>query len=111
MRKNEEEIPSVDIQTLMVDGTMVEKLEQFFKVLGDSSRIKILVALSTGRLSVQALADITGMSQSATSHQLKLLKMQNWVKSEKIGKYVFYSLCDRHTKGIIAQAMSHMNHK
>lgn len=109
MRRKEDET-AIDIQELMNNTDMVDKLEQFFKVLGDGSRIKILVALSTGRLSVQALADVTGVSQSATSHQLKLLKMQNWVKSEKIGKYVFYSLCDRHTKGIIAQAMSHMNH-
>ncbi len=105
------DLKPADIQTILDDTKMIEKLELFFKALGDGSRIKILLALSTGRLSVQALEDITGMSQSATSHQLKILKMQNWVKSEKIGKFVFYSLCDSHTKRIIEQAMSHMNHE
>lgn len=83
-------------------------LAELFRLFGDSTRIKILFALSTQEVCVCDLAAALGMSSSAISHQLRLLKAGKLVKSRRDGKSVFYSLADEHVKTIVSQGMDHI---
>lgn len=92
------------------DETLYE-LADFFKVLGDSTRIKILYALFSSEMCVQDLTEVLNMKQSAISHQLRILKQAGLVKYRKNGKHVFYSLDDDHVTQIIAQGMNHLSER
>ena len=83
-------------------------LAELFKVFGDSTRIKILCALFTSELCVYDISQLLGVSQTAVSHQLRVLKTNKLVKSRKEGKNVFYSLADDHVCSIIGQGMEHI---
>ena len=83
-------------------------LAELFKVFGDSTRIKILYALFEAELCVCDIAQLLGLTQSAVSHQLRVLKANRLVKPRKAGKTVFYSLADDHVRKIIAQGMEHI---
>ncbi|HHV65205.1 MAG TPA: helix-turn-helix transcriptional regulator [Peptococcaceae bacterium] len=83
-------------------------LAELFKVFGDTTRIKILWALSESEMCVCDLAFLLNMTQSAISHQLRLLKQSRLVKNRKEGKVVFYSLADEHVKLIFKQALTHV---
>lgn len=83
-------------------------LAELFKVFGDSTRIRILYVLFEAEVCVCDLADILNMTQSAISHQLKILKQAKLVKSRREGKSVFYSLADGHVRTIIDQGREHM---
>lgn len=85
------------------------ELADLFKLFGDSTRLKILYALQPGELSVGGIADELSMTQSAISHQLRLLKQNKLVKSRRDGKTMFYSLADAHVHTIISQGMDHIN--
>ena len=95
--------------SLMPDVTTLYELSDFFKILGDSTRVSILFALDGGDLCVCDIAEALGMTKSAVSHQLKLLRQNGLVKYRKQGKNVFYSLADDHVKDIIEKAMEHIN--
>ena len=86
-------------------------LADFFKVLGDSTRIKILYALFSAEICVQCLAELLSMSQSAVSHQLRILKQARLVKFRKEGKFMFYSLCDEHVTQLLTQGMAHLSER
>ena len=86
-------------------------LADFFKVFGDSTRIKILYALFSSEMCVQDLVELLNMNQSAISHQLRILKQAGLVKYRKDGKYVFYSLDDEHVTQIVAQGMAHLSER
>ena len=83
-------------------------LAELFKVFGDSTRIKILYALFEAELCVCDIAQLLGLTQSAVSHQLRVLKAGRLVKPRKDGKTVFYSLADEHVRTLIAQGMEHI---
>lgn len=83
-------------------------LAELFKVFGDSTRIRILFVLFEVEVCVCDLAEALNMTQSAVSHQLKILKQNRLVKSRREGKSVFYSLADDHVRTIIAQGMDHV---
>ena len=83
-------------------------LAELFKVFGDSTRIKILYALFEAELCVCDIAQLLGMSQSAISHQLQVLKKSKLVKYRRKGKTVFYSLADSHVRTILGQGMEHV---
>lgn len=84
-------------------------LSEFFSVMGDSTRIKILYLLFEGEMCVCDISDKLSMSMSAISHQLRVLKNARLVKFRKNGKSVFYSLDDEHVKTIINMANQHVN--
>lgn len=86
-------------------------LAEFFKVFGDGTRIRILQLLLTGEKNVSELAEGLDMTQSAISHQLRVLRQNDLVKYRKEGKAVFYSLDDEHVKEVLEQGMSHIRHK
>ncbi len=84
-------------------------LAEFFKVFGDTTRIKILWALSTNEMCVCDIASLLNMSQSAISHQLRFLKNSKLVKFRKSGKVSYYSLDDMHVKQILQFGLTHIN--
>lgn len=87
----------------------IYRLSNLFKTFGDVTRIRILTALSKQELCVCDIADLLGMSQSAISHQLRVLKQQELVKFRREGKTVFYSLADAHVYTILAQGLEHVD--
>lgn len=93
----------------MPDDETLYDLAELFKVFGDSTRIKILYALFEAELCVCDISKLLGLTQSAVSHQLRVLKGSRLVKFRRDGKTVFYSLADDHVRKIIAQGMEHVN--
>jgi len=87
---------------------LIEKMADFYKVLGDSTRLKILNVLLKGELCVGTITHILEMSQSSVSHQLRLLKQARLIKSRKEGKWVFYSIDDKHVETIYAMGLTHI---
>lgn len=83
-------------------------LAELFKVFGDSTRIRILFVLFEAEVCVCDLAQALNMTQSAVSHQLRILKQNKLVKSRREGKSVFYSLADDHVRSIIDQGREHI---
>ena len=86
----------------------VEGLADFFKIFGDGTRVRILLALDSGEMCVCDIATLLGLTQSAVSHQLRLLKSARLVKARREGKTVFYALADDHVKTIINQGLDHV---
>ena len=83
-------------------------LADLFKIFSDSTRVKILCSLFESELSVTEITEATGVSQTAVSHQLRILKQNKLVKSRREGKSIFYSLADAHVRTIISQGMEHI---
>lgn len=92
----------------MPPETRLYDLAELFKVFGDSTRIRILYALSAAEMCVCDLAALLGMTQSAISHQLRILKAARLVKNRKEGKVVFYMLDDFHVADMFAQGLAHV---
>jgi DNA-binding transcriptional ArsR family regulator len=89
----------------------INKMAEFFKVFGDHTRMQILITLLKEELCVQCITDMTQVSQSAISHQLRLLKASGLVKTRREGKKIYYSLDDEHIKIILEVAKEHVEHK
>lgn len=100
-----------NIKLVMPDDEMFIRTSNFFKVLGDKTRFKIIWAIEEGELCVCDIACLCNMTKSAISHQLALLKKEGFVKSKKIGKEVFYSLKDDHVKFILDNSIKHINER
>lgn len=83
-------------------------LAEFFKVFSDSTRIRILTVLLCSETCVCDIAQLLGMTQPAISHQLRILKQMNLVRTRREGRTVFYSLADDHIKSILSQGMEHV---
>ena len=92
----------------MPEESELQELADLFKVFGDFTRIRILFVLFEAEVCVCDLAEALDMTQSAISHQLKILKQARLVKSRREGKSVFYSLADGHVRTIIAQGRDHI---
>lgn len=92
----------------MPDEELLSELADFYKVFGDATRIKILCVLLESEMCVCDLAELLGVTQSAISHQLRLLKQMKLVKNRREGKTVYYSLADGHIQSIISQGMEHI---
>ncbi len=86
-------------------------LAELYKIFGDSTRVKILCILLTDEICVCDIAALVGVSQSAISHQLRLLKQANLIKPRRDGKTVYYSLADSHVKTIINNGLEHIAEK
>ena len=93
-----------------LDFKMEVKLSDFFQALSDNTRIKIIYLLKSGELSVGEITQQLDITQSAVSHQLRVLRNVNLVSFEKKGKLVYYQLADQHVNSIIDQAIEHIEH-
>ncbi|MCD7879046.1 MAG: metalloregulator ArsR/SmtB family transcription factor [Candidatus Gastranaerophilales bacterium] len=96
------------IRKKMPDTEILYELADFFKVMGDGTRIRILWALEDDEMCAGDLAVLLDMTQSAISHQLKVLRMSKLVKIRKSGKNVYYSLDDNHVKMILKKSLEHV---
>ena len=94
----------------MPSEEMLEKLTELFKVFGDKTRMNILYSLDNGPLCVCDICEILGMTKSAVSHQLKILRQSALVSYTKSGRNVYYSLADEHVRSIIEIALEHLMH-
>ncbi|GAB6106144.1 metalloregulator ArsR/SmtB family transcription factor [Fusibacter bizertensis] len=97
------------VKLKMPQYTDMNDLAELFKIFGDTTRINILSALFEEEMCVCDIAYLLNMTQSAISHQLRVLKQARIVKNRKDGKVVFYSLDDEHVKRIIDQGLIHVN--
>ena len=97
-------------RAVLPETTELYDLSDFFKVLGDSTRLGILFAIDGAPMCVCDIAGVLGMTNSAVSHQLKSLRQASLVSYKKSGKNVFYELADDHVKSIIDIARVHLNH-
>lgn len=84
-------------------------LSEFYKIFGDQTRLRILDVLLNKPLCVNEISELLDMTQSAISHQLKNLRASNLVKTEKIGKNVYYSISDEHIKIILKYGLEHIS--
>ena len=105
---NEEAVNQVKAEMLSEEET--KQLADTFKVLGDPTRIKLIQALSIKELCVCDLATLLDMSQSAVSHQLRVLRNMRLVKYRREGKVVYYSLDDSHIVNLFAEGLDHIRH-
>lgn len=105
-----EDIVNIVRNKMPEEGTLYD-LAELFKVFGDSTRVKILWALDESEMCVCDIAVLLNMTQSAISHQLRVLKQARLVKSRRDGKVVYYSLDDEHVKEIFDQGLIHINEK
>ena len=95
----------------MPDYRDISDLSDFFKIMGDSTRLQLLIALQTGEFCVSDLSYLLNMTRSAISHQLKALRVSKLVKTRKDGKTVFYSLDDDHIREILEKSIEHIQEK
>ena len=95
----------------MPDDDLLFDVSDFFKILGDSTRLRILWALDNEEMCVCDIANLLNMTKSSISHQLKTLKEARLVKNRKLGKEVYYSLNDEHVKMVLEIAIEHIVHK
>jgi ArsR family transcriptional regulator len=93
---------------LLMHTRTVEALADTFRVLGDPTRVRILDALSTGELCVCDIASLVGISESAVSHQLRLLRGMRLVRPRRAGRLVYYAMDDQHILELLKQALTHV---
>ena len=96
------------LKPLLPDTNLLYELSDFFKVMGDGTRIQLLWALEESEMCVNDLASLLNMTKSAVSHQLKVLRIAKLVKAQKKGKNVYYSLSDEHVKTVFQMALEHI---
>jgi DNA-binding transcriptional ArsR family regulator len=97
-----------EVQTRLLAGEAVDALAEVFKLLGDPTRVRILDALTHGERCVCDLASLVGLSESAISHQLRLLRSSRLVRVRRAGRMAFYSLDDHHVVGLLHDTRKHI---
>ena len=95
----------------MPNEDLFYKLAEFFKILGDTTRVRILYALDKNEMCVCDIANVLGMSKSSISHQLGTLRRSGIVKCRKQGKEVFYMLDDEHVREVFEIGVEHIKHR
>lgn len=100
-----------DTLSKMPEDDLFNKLAEFFKILGDTTRAKILFALDQNEMCVCDIANVLGMSKSSISHQLGTLRRMNIVKCRKQGKEVYYTIDDDHVQKLFELGIEHIEHK
>lgn len=110
MAHNHEQI-LIKVKSELPEDELICDLADLFKVFGDTTRMKILYSLFESEMCVCAIAELLGMTQSAISHQLKVLKNANLVANRREGKTIYYFLADDHVRTIVAQGFEHLIEK
>lgn len=96
------------LRATLLDAPAVRSLAETFRVLGDTTRVRMLDALSQSELCVCDLARLVGLSESAVSHQLRLLRSMRLVRPRRAGRMVFYALDDQHIVRLFSQGLEHV---
>ena len=97
-----------EVRERMIDEDIARSLAELFKTLGDPTRVKLLFALMNRELCVCDLAAVIGVSESAVSHQLRVLRNQKLVRFRRDGKVLYYSLADEHVDKLFGQGLEHV---
>lgn len=97
------------VLAVMPDEERLYDLAELFKVFGDTTRIRILYALFESQMCVCDIAQVLNMTQSAISHQLRVLKQARLVRNRREGKQIYYFLADDHVRTILGQGMDHID--
>ena len=95
---------------MTLDETTAAQMAELFRALGDTSRVRIIAALTTGELSVGKLAEMVDISPSAVSHHMRHLRQMQLARSRKEGRYVYYSLDDEHVSDLFRCGLEHVRH-
>lgn len=95
----------------VIDVDLANRLAEIFAAMADPGRLRIISALSHHELSVGALSAVVEMSESATSHQLRVLRTMRIVRARKVGRQVFYSLDDDHIHDLLDRGIAHVQHQ
>ena len=101
----------VRLSASLLSEPSVAALAETFKVLGDTTRVRILDVLSRTELCVQDLAGVLGLTPSAVSHQLRLLRTSRLVRTRRDGRQIFYALDDDHIVGLFRQGLEHVEER
>jgi len=101
----------VAVRPKLLRDASASALAETFKALGDVTRVRLLDALSRAELCVSDLAELVGLSESAVSHQLRLLRGLRLVRPRRQGRLVFYSLDDQHIVGLFKQGLEHVEER
>ncbi|HRW03513.1 MAG TPA: metalloregulator ArsR/SmtB family transcription factor [Caldilineaceae bacterium] len=99
--------PAVDTT---IDETSATRVSELFATLADPSRVRVIAALTGGAMHVGALAAVVGISESAVSHHLRILRQMRLVRTRKAGRYVFYMLDDSHVADLFRCGLEHVQH-
>lgn len=99
---------AAEIASAMPEASFIDDLAAWFRIFGDGTRLRILNALFAEELCVGDLTALLGLTQTAVSHQLRILRTSKLVKSRKAGKIVYYSLADDHVRTILDQGTAHL---
>ncbi|HHH83782.1 MAG TPA: transcriptional regulator [Chloroflexi bacterium] len=94
----------------VLDEQVAAQTAELFRALSDTSRVRIISALTGGEMHVGAIADVVGISESAVSHHLRGLRQMRLVRSRKVGRQVFYSLHDDHIIDLYERGLDHVLH-
>ena len=94
-----------------IDENTLSELAELFGAFSDPSRLRIISVLTEGEMNVNSIADAVGLSESATSHQLRILRQLRLVRKHKEGRMVFYMLDDEHVEGLYHFGLDHILHK
>ena len=101
----------VQLKARLLDDASVADLAETFKVLGDTTRVRILDALARVEVPVCDLAEVLGLTQSAVSHQLRLLRGMRLVRSRRDGQHIYYTLDDQHIVKLFEQGLEHVQER
>jgi DNA-binding transcriptional ArsR family regulator len=103
--------PEAPVHSLeIIDAVVANRLAEVFAALADPTRLRIISALSHHELNVGELSKLVAMTESAISHQLRLLRTMRIVRTRKVGRQVFYSLDDDHIHDLLDRAVAHVQH-
>jgi len=101
----------VQLKSRLLDEESIADLAETFKMLGDTTRVRILDALARTEVPVCDLANVLGLTQSAVSHQLRLLRSMRLVKSRRDGRHIYYTLDDDHILDLFEQGLEHVQER
>ena len=101
----------IQLKERLLDDTSITDLAETFKILNDTTRVRILDALARAEVPVCDLASVLGLTQSAVSHQLRLLRSMRLVKSRRDGRHIYYTLDDHHIVGLFEQGLEHVQER
>ena len=101
----------VELKARLLDEESVIDLAETFRMLGDTTRVRILDALARTEVPVCDLAEVLGLTQSAVSHQLRLLRSMRLVKSRRVGRHIYYMADDHHIVGLFEQGLEHVQER
>ncbi len=93
-----------------IDEAVAAQMAELFSALADSSRVRIVALLAESELNVGELAEMVGLTQSAVSHHLRLLRQMRLVRARKAGRHVFYRLDDEHISDLFRRGLEHVLH-